>query len=119
MDNIAHDVGRRRGASGLSLALTSAASFGASGAVASGLMDAGWSSAAAVEVRIAIASVVLIVPALIALDGRWGLLRRELRTMLVYGVIAVAGCQLAYFNALRHMQVGPALLIEYTAPVAV
>jgi drug/metabolite transporter (DMT)-like permease len=31
----------------------------------------------------------------------------------------VTGCQFAYFNAVRHMQVGPALLIEYTAPVAV
>ena len=33
--------------------------------------------------------------------------------------MSVAGCQLAYFNAVDHMQVGVALLIEYTAPVAV
>ena len=36
-----------------------------------------------------------------------------------FGFSAVAGCQLAYFNAVQHMQVGVALLIEYTAPVAV
>jgi drug/metabolite transporter (DMT)-like permease len=39
--------------------------------------------------------------------------------MVVYGLVAVAGCQLAYFNAVAHMQVGVALLIEYTAPVPV
>src|SRR3546814_18824925 len=37
----------------------------------------------------------------------------------VYGVVAVAGCQLCYFYAVEHLQVGVALLIEYTAPVAV
>lgn len=119
MEQLTHDDATRPRATGLGLALVSAASFGASGAVASGLMSAGWSAAAAVTVRIAVAALVLVVPALVALDGRWHLLRRELRTVLVYGVIAVAGCQLAYFNALRHMEVGPALLIEYLAPVAV
>jgi drug/metabolite transporter (DMT)-like permease len=39
--------------------------------------------------------------------------------VLAYGVFAVAGAQFAYFSAVRHMEVGVALLIEYTAPVAV
>ncbi|MGO4255269.1 EamA family transporter [Marmoricola sp. RAF53] len=104
---------------GLGLAVVSAASFGLSGALAGGLMAAGWSAAGAVTVRVAVAALVLLWPALVVLDGRWSLLRRHLRTITVYGVVAVAGCQLAYFNAVRHMQVGPALLIEYTAPVAV
>ncbi len=104
---------------GLGFAVVSAASFGLSGALAGGLMAAGWSPAGAVTVRVGVAALVLAVPALLVLDGRWSLLRRHLRTITVYGVVAVAGCQLAYFNAVRHMQVGPALLIEYTAPVAV
>jgi drug/metabolite transporter (DMT)-like permease len=104
---------------GLGLAVLSAASFGTSGALAGGLMDAGWSAAAAVAVRVGLAATVLLLPALRALGGRWGLLRAEWRTVLAYGLVAVAGCQLAYFNAVRHMEVGPALLIEYTAPVAV
>ena len=33
--------------------------------------------------------------------------------------MAVAGAQFCYFSAVAHMQVGPALLIEYTAPAAV
>jgi drug/metabolite transporter (DMT)-like permease len=57
--------------------------------------------------------------ALVQLRGRWLLLVRNLRLVAGYGLVAVAGCQLAYFNAVAHMQVGVALLIEYTAPVAV
>ena len=34
-------------------------------------------------------------------------------------MLAVAGAQFCYFSAVQHMQVGPALLIEYTAPAAV
>jgi drug/metabolite transporter (DMT)-like permease len=33
--------------------------------------------------------------------------------------VAVAGAQFCYFSAIQYMQVGPALLIEFTAPAAV
>lgn len=108
-----------RTASGLALALVSATSFGLSGPLAKGLMDAGWSSGAAVTVRVGLAALVLVLPALLVLRGRWWLLRRNALLLVAYGGIAVAGCQFAYFNAVAHMQVGAALLIEYTAPVAV
>ena len=104
---------------GLGLAILSASSFGMSGSLARGLMDAGWSSAAAVAVRILLAAAVLLPLALIQLRGRWSLLQPNLSLITAYGLIAVAGTQLAYFNAVAHMQVGVALLIEYTAPVAV
>src|SRR5690348_614050 len=106
-------------AAGLGLAVLSASSFGLSGSLARGLMDAGWSSAAAVVVRILLAAAVLVPIALVQLRGRWLLLLRNLRLVAGYGLVAVAGCQLAYFNAVAHMQVGVALLIEYTAPVPV
>jgi drug/metabolite transporter (DMT)-like permease len=38
---------------------------------------------------------------------------------VLYGVLAVAGAQFCYFSAVSHMQVAPALLIEFTAPAAV
>jgi drug/metabolite transporter (DMT)-like permease len=53
------------------------------------------------------------------LRGRWGLLRRNARTVLLYGAVPVAGTQFAFFSAVAAMDVGPALLIEYTAPAAV
>ena len=119
---LTHDtpvVPAARLASGLGFAVLSAASFGLSGALARGLMDAGWTAASAVAVRILLAAVVLVPIAAMQLRGRWFLVRRNLGVIAAYGLIAVAGCQLFYFNAVAHMQVGVALLIEYTAPVAV
>lgn len=111
-------AGRNRVA-GLWLAILSAGSFGLSGSLASGMMDAGWSAGGAVLVRVGLAALVLLGPAWVTLDGRWSLLRQHAGVIIGYGVLAVAGAQLAYFNAVRHMEVGVALLIEYTAPVAV
>jgi drug/metabolite transporter (DMT)-like permease len=62
---------------------------------------------------------VLVGPAAVALRGRWSLLRAHVGLLVAYGVIAVAGCQLAYFSAVDRLPVAVALLIEYTAPVAV
>lgn len=110
-------VGRVR--PGLGLALLSASSFGLSGSLGRGLMDAGWSSAAAVVVRVLLATAVLTPFAVVRLRGRWHLLRRTAPLITAYGLVAVAGCQLAFFNAVAHMEVGVALLVEYTAPIAV
>ena len=122
MSTLTHDTpvvnGSRLGA-GLGFAVLSATSFGLSGALAKGLLESGWSAGAAVTVRVLIAAAVLVVPALVQLRGRWGLLRGNVALITAYGFLAVAGCQLAYFNAVEHMQVGVALLIEYTAPVVV
>jgi drug/metabolite transporter (DMT)-like permease len=104
---------------GLTLAVLSAATFGTSGAFASSLIGAGWSPAAAVITRIAVAALVLTVPAVLQLRGRWSLLRRGAGRAAAYGLIAVAGCQLFYFNAIERMPVGVALLLEYLAAVIV
>ena len=108
-----------RFAAGLGFAVVSAMSFGLSGTLAKGLLVQGWSPAAAVTVRILVAALVLAPPALVALRGRWHLLRRNARLVVVYGVVTIAGCQFAYFSAVEHLQVGVALLLEYTAPVVV
>jgi drug/metabolite transporter (DMT)-like permease len=111
-----HDA--RLGA-GLGLALVSASSFGLAGSLARALRDAGWTPAAAVAARVLLAAVVLAPIALVQLRGRWGLLRRTAGVITAYGLVAIAGCQLAYFTAVTYMEVGVALLVEYTAPVAV
>jgi len=38
---------------------------------------------------------------------------------VAYGLIAVAGCQVCYFNAVQHLSVGVALLLEYLGTVLV
>lgn len=109
----------RRTGAGLVVALGAALSFGMSGAWARGLIDAGWTPGAAVTARIWVAAPVLLVPAVLALRGRWGLLRRNAGMIVAYGLLAVTATQLCYFQAVAVMDVGIALLIEYTAPVAV
>jgi drug/metabolite transporter (DMT)-like permease len=104
---------------GVTLAVLSAATFGTSGAFATSLIDAGWSPAAAVTTRITIAALILSIPAIRALRGRWMLLRRHARMILTYGLVAVAGCQLAYFYAVSHLSVGVALLLEYLGTMLV
>ncbi len=114
-----HDRRSGRTASGLGLAVLSAVSFGHSGPLARGLMDAGWSPGAAVAVRILVGGALLAPVAVAQLRGRWAQLRPHLPLIAVYGIVPVAATQLAYFNAVARMPVGVALLIEYTAPVAV
>lgn len=104
---------------GLPLALISAASFALSGPLARGLIDEGWSASAVVLARTAIAALVVAPLAARALRARWGLLRRNARLIVLYGVVPVAGTQFAFFSAVAAMDVGPALLIEYTAPAAI
>lgn len=116
---LTHDAGSSRTAAGLTLAVASATTFGMSGALARGLLDTGWSAGAAVTMRTVIAALVLLAPGLLALRGRWHLLRDNAGLITVYGISAVAGAQLCYFYAVTYMQVSVALLLEYTAPVAV
>jgi drug/metabolite transporter (DMT)-like permease len=104
---------------GLPLAVVSAASFALSGPLARGLIDAGWSPNAVVLARTSIASAVLAPFAARALQGRWALLRNHTRLVLLYGAVPVAGTQFAFFSAVAAMDVGPSLLIEYTAPAAI
>jgi drug/metabolite transporter (DMT)-like permease len=119
MATMTHDTPTTRATSGMGAALVSAWSFGLAGPLARGLMDAGWSPAAAVVMRILVAAAVLLPGAVVALRGRWAGVWRHLPLMALYGIVPVAGAQFGYFNAVVHMPVGVAILVEFTAPVAV
>lgn len=104
---------------GVGFSLLAAATFGSSGSIARPLLDAGWSPGAVVLVRIASAALLLLVPALRSLRGRWQLLRSRLGLVAVFGVLAVAAAQLCFFNAVQHVSVGVALLLEYSGVLLV
>src|SRR5581483_813670 len=104
---------------GFAMALLSAATFGTSGSFARSLIDAGWSAQAAVVGRIGIAAAVLAVPAVVAVRGRWRVVRRSLRGVTLFGLLAVAGAQVGFFNAVRYLPVGVALLVEYLGIILV
>jgi drug/metabolite transporter (DMT)-like permease len=110
---------QRSARAGFVLALLSAATFGTSGTFASALIGAGWSPGAAVTIRISIAALILAIPAIVLLRGRWHVVRRNMRMVTFYGLLAIAGCQVCYFNAVQHLSVGVALLLEYMGIVLV
>jgi len=98
---------------GLALALLSGLTFGTSGSFASSLLSAGWSPGAAVTARVTIAALLLTVPALLQLRSARAS-ARGLGSIVLYGILAVAGAQLCYFNAVEHLSVAVALLLEYS-----
>jgi drug/metabolite transporter (DMT)-like permease len=108
-----------RSGPGLALAVLSAATFGTSGTFGSALIAGGWSPGAAVLARVTASALLLTVPALLQLRGQWPLLRRSAGQAIAFGLVAVAGCQLCYFNAIARIPVGVALLLEYLGAVLV
>lgn len=104
---------------GLLLTIFSSAAFGTSGALAKGLLLAGWSPAAAVTWRVGIGAVMLLIPAAIAMRGRWHTLKKGWPALLLFGLIAVAGTQLAYFLAVERLSVAIALLLEFSGVILV
>jgi len=104
---------------GLLLAVGSAFAFGSSGPFAKSLMEAGWSPTAAVTARLAGGALVMAVFATIVKPDWFREARQHAKTVVAYGLIPIAGAQLCYYNAVAHLPVGVALLLEYTAPILV
>jgi drug/metabolite transporter (DMT)-like permease len=104
---------------GLLFAVASAFAFGLSGPLAKSLMESGWSPTAAVTARLAGGAVVMAIFATIVKPDWFREALQHRKTVVAYGLIPIAGAQLCYFNAVSHLSVGVALLLEYTAPVLV
>ena len=104
---------------GLGLGVLSAAAFGTSGSFGASLIDTGWTPGSAVAVRVLLGALVLTVPAVRALRGRWGDLRRGWPAVVAFGLLGVAGAQLAYFSAVQTLSVAVALLLEYSGALMV
>jgi drug/metabolite transporter (DMT)-like permease len=104
---------------GLLLAVGSAFAFGSSGPFAKSLMEAGWSPTAAVTARLAGGALLMVIFATIVKPDWFREALQHGKTVVAYGLIPIAGAQLCYFNAVAHLSVGVALLLEYTAPILV
>lgn len=112
-------VEAQRFRTGLVFAIGSAFAFGCSGPFGKSLMGAGWSPTAAVTARLAGGALAMAVFATVAHPGWVREARHHLRTVIAYGLVPIAGAQLFYYNAVAHLSVGIALLLEYTAPLLV
>lgn len=104
---------------GLLFAVGSALAFGLSGPLAKSLMEAGWSPTAAVTARLAGGAIAMAFFAAIVRPGWVREAIHHRKTVVAYGLIPIAGAQLCYYNAVSHLSVGVALLLEYTAPLLV
>lgn len=106
---------------GLIIAVLSATAFGSSGAFAKSVLVEGWSPGAAVTARLTVGALVLAPFAAYAMRGRWHLLRHRVAWVhiVLFGLLAVAGCQLFYFLAVERLSVGVALMLEYLGPFLV
>ncbi|GAA1193739.1 EamA family transporter [Pseudonocardia alaniniphila] len=105
--------------SGLALALVSAVGFGLSGSLGKALTDAGWSASGAVFVRLSGGAVVLLGILAFVRPGVVAAIRADGGALAVYGLLAAAGVQVTFYNALIYLPVTIALLLQYLGSILV
>ncbi|MBO9523123.1 MAG: DMT family transporter [Nocardioidaceae bacterium] len=103
----------------LALAVASAVGSSSSGPLAKALLEGGWSPLGVALARCGLATLTLVLPAVLVLRGRRTAVRRASPAIAVLGVFGIAGCVICYFNAVARMPVGVALMIQYAAPLLV
>jgi drug/metabolite transporter (DMT)-like permease len=104
---------------GYAMALGASLLWGLNGAVSKVTLVGAFSSLELVELRSLGAFAVLAVGLLVLAPHTLRVRRAELPALVVFGVAGLAFVQLLYLIAIRRLDVGVALLIEYTAPVLV
>ena len=104
---------------GVLFAVGSAVAFGSSGPFAKALMEAGWSPTAAALARLAGGALLMAAFATVVRPGWFREALSYAKIVIPYGLIPIAGAQLCYYNAVAHLSVGVAMLLEYTAPLLV
>ncbi len=91
--------------------------WGVSSVVAKSLFNIGLPPAHLVLVRLTLSTVVLFAILLLSDRRRLVIHRKDIPYFLVLGFIGVAGTQYAYYFTISKIKVGPAVLIQYIAPV--
>ncbi|NLE98615.1 MAG: EamA family transporter [Propionibacterium sp.] len=97
---------------GFTFVILSAFFFAVSGPIAKSLYAVGWSPGAVVLIRLIGSAVLLVIPTIVTLRGRWAEVREHWKLLVVYGVVAMAGMQGTYFVAVDHLSVAVALLLQ-------
>jgi len=101
---------------GYTFALTAAAFFGVGGIIAKTAFNSGVQPSILAEWRVLFAFLVFIsIFAALRFDLR--IQRADLLLFAVFGVIGLAGVSLIYYEAIKRIPIGVALVIEYTGPV--
>lgn len=106
-------------ARGTVLIVFSAGCFGTSGVLARAVIDAGLSAEQVASARICLGAVILLVGTATFRPRALRARRRELPTLLAYGLVGVAAVQVLSYVSVARLPVGVALLLEYLSPVLV
>jgi len=109
----------RRARTGYLMVVTAALLWAVNGTVSKVMLVGGMPAADLAELRATGAFACLLVIVLLTAPRTLRMTRRELPAVAVYGVVGFVLVQLLYFVAIKRLEVGIALLIEFTAPVFV
>jgi drug/metabolite transporter (DMT)-like permease len=99
--------------------LSSVSLFAANGSVSKALLLSGIDAAKLSQIRVTGAFAILFLLALIFVRPQLKLKLNEVPKFVAYGIVGVALVQYLYFVAIERLDIGVALVIEYTAPVLV
>ncbi len=102
---------------GYAYILIGATLWGVSGAVAKSLFNIGISPAELVLIRLTLSTLTLALIFLITDRKRMVVALRDLPYFLILGFVGLAGVQYTYYFAISKIHVGPAVLIQYLAPM--
>lgn len=102
---------------GLALAVLSAIAFAGGGPFARPLLEAGWTAGGVVFMRAIAAGLVMLPFAAWAVRRDPGVVLRNWKIVLGYGLIAIAAAQYFYYGAIERLPVSIAMLVMYLAPV--
>src|SRR5512133_1178926 len=109
----------RRPLRGYGMAAAAATLFGINGSVAKAAITSGLAADRLTQVRCAGAFLGLLALAVAMRRSELRVERRELPSLLAFGIGGVALVQWTYFVAIGRLPVGIALVIQYVAPVLV
>lgn len=87
--------------------------------LAKAAIDAGLSPEQVASARICLGAAILLVGTALFRPRALRVRRRELPTLVAYGLVGVAAVQLLYFVAVARLPIGVAMLLEYLSPVLV
>ncbi|MDK8346144.1 EamA family transporter [Brevibacterium sp. UMB1308A] len=104
---------------GFILTLISVVAFALAAPIAKTMYASDWSAGGVTFARLTGCSVLLTVPALWAMRGKWHNLKGNYMRVIMYGVITMAGVQLLFFLAVERLKPSIALLLEMTAPILI
>jgi drug/metabolite transporter (DMT)-like permease len=102
---------------GYAFALTAAAFFGIGGIIAKAAFNSGVQPSILAEWRVLFAFLVFLGVFAALRPNELRIRRGDLPLFAVFGVIGLAGVSLIYYEAIKRIPIGVALVIEYTGPI--